>query len=907
MRSKLYGLFHPSSVAIIGASDTPGKLGNVLAQRAARGGFPINRIIAINPNATQPIVGLRTVHSIEELDDVPELVVITTAAQYVPNIARSCATRGVKYLLIISAGFGEVHTKEGDQLQKELEDAVAGSNTRIVGPNCFGLMNMENGLDLTFGLTGISSPGHVSIISQSGGVAVALVDRARGLGVGLNKVITMGNAFDLSWKEYLSYLGSDPKTHAILLYVEGIGADAEGFLSALREVSEHKLVVVFKPGRSEAAAKAAATHTGSLAGNDKVFDAALRRTQAIRVDSLDEMFSTAIVANQELPRSDRYTFITNGGGPGVIAADRAALSGLLPVALTTETLTALDAFLPSNWSHGNPVDIIGDAGRERYYQSVRTVLADKNVESVIIMYVPTAMSPPEEVAKGIIHAVSEQRAVGFRKPVFVVWTGGWSIGGGEKLLQEASIPVLQNPDTAARILGHLAEYRRRHEVLYQTPRAIPRISDATLKEMRRLLLEIRDGGRTLLAEDEAKEILRMAQIPTNVIRVARSEAVAMEASRHIGYPVVVKAHAEIYPGVNAALSHKSEFGVHLNLRNPFDVGKAFHEIKKSVTDKLGAHSFCGVTIQSMVKTKDAHGIFLGTTNDPDFGPIMNFGRGGTHVEYFGDTAMGINQHSSAQMLQLMEQTRIFKILKGVRGAKAANIDAIVEAGVRLSEVATSLSGLVRSIEMNPLLASPEDVCAIDARIELLAPDEVGRNPAIRPYPGAFVHIVHLANGDAITIRPIDASDEGKMSFFHEQVSKEDVYHRYYTAISLETRKSHKRLAPRCNIDYRNHMAFVAENEKGEIVSVTRIVRANDAGEFEIAFFTRTAHKRHHLTTYLMEASVDWAMKNQIVKLTGITERANAQMRKVFKGAGFSESPDPEDHSMVLFEKDISCK
>ena len=905
MVAKLHDLFHPKTIAIIGASNTPGKVGNVLAERASRGGFPIERIIAVNPKSTQQIAGLQTVHSIKELEYVPDLAVITTPPEHVPGIARECATLGVKHLLVITSGFGEVHTPEGDRLQCELDEALKGSATRMVGPNCFGIMNMQNGLDLTFGLTGVSAPGYVSILSQSGGVAAALVDRARGLGIGLNKVVTMGNASDLSWREYLSYLGDDVSTHAIFLYIEGIGRDTEGFLAALREVSEQKLVVVFKPGRSEAAAKAAATHTGSLAGDDRVFDAAIRRTQAIRVDSLAEMFYMAAVSNQELPRSDRYTFITNGGGSGVIAADRAALCGLTPAKLTDETITALDAILPANWSHGNPVDIIGDANRERYYRSVRAVLADPNVESVIIMYIPTALSPPEEVAKGIIQAVRERRASGINKPIFVVWTGGWSISGGEKLLEEAGLPVIQNPDTAARILGYLAEYRRRHAVLYQTPRGIPRITSGTLAELEAMLRDIRETGRTLLAEDEAKAVLRMIQIPTNTIRVARSTMEAMNAAIEIGYPVVVKAHAEIFPGVDPSLSHKSEFGVHLNLKNYIDVAKAFEAIRKAVTEKLGEEAFCGVTVQSMVKTKDAHELFLGTTSDPNFGPVLLFGRGGTQVEYFGDTAMGVNQLSSAQMRQTMEQTRMYRVLQGVRGLPSADIAAVVDAGVRLSQLATSLSGIIRSIEMNPLLAGPDGVCALDARIELFGKEEVGRKPAIRPYPAEWVRTICLADGEAITIRPIDASDEEKMRDFHGKVSADDVYRRFLSQLPYETRIRHERLSRLCNIGYRGHMAFVAENDKGEIVSVARIVRANSENEFEMAFFTRSDQKRRGIGTFLMEMILEWAARENIPKLAAITMRTNEGMRRVFEKAGFSETPDPEDRSMILLEKTIS--
>lgn len=905
MVANLRSLFQPNTVAIVGASTIPGKLGYILAERAVSGGFPKERIFAVNPNSTEPILGLKTVRSVSELDIVPDIVVLTTPPKHVPGIARECASLGVKYLVIVTAGFSEVHTQEGDAFQQELSDAVKDSSMRIVGPNCFGIMNMQDGLDLTFGLTGVSKYGNVSILSQSGGVAAALIDRARGLGVGLNKVVTMGNAFDLSWREYLTYLGSDNTTRAILLYVEGVGSDAEGFLSALREVSEHKLVVVFKPGRSEAAAKAAATHTGSLAGNDRVFDAALRRTKAIRVDSFDEMFYLAMVANYDLPRTNQYTFLTNGGGPGVIAADRAALSGLTPAILSDETLEKLDTILPSNWSRGNPVDIIGDADRTRYNLALSVVLADKNVESVVVMYIPTAMSPPEEVAMGIIDAVNENRKNGFRKTVLVVWMGGWSIDKGQSLLREAGIPVLQNPDTASRILGHLADYRRRHEVLYQTPLAIPHIGTESLESLRTMLLEIRQTGRTLLTEAESKRVLRLANIQTNKILVARSSFDATNAAADIGYPVVVKVHAEILPGMDIALTHKSEFGVYVNLTTPFAVTDAYRKIEKEVTQKVGEESFCGVSVQEMVKTAQSHELFLGTTNDPDFGSVLIFGRGGTHVEYFGDTIMGLNQLSTAHMDHLIKQTRIYRVLQGVRGTTAVDMQSVVEVGVRLSELSTGLFDIVRSIEINPLLASPTGVSALDARIELFSENEVGSKPAIRSYPIEWMRHEVLDKDEQIILRPIDASDEEKMVAFHEKVSQEDVYHRYYMSIPLKSRLDHNRLAQRCNIDYRSHMAFVAENAEGEIVSITRLVRENDDGDYEVAFFTRTDYKGRGIARRLMNICVEWAVSEKITRIVGMTEKDNQQMRKVFKGAGFTERFDPEDHSMVLLEKSIT--
>src|SRR3954454_7995109 len=807
--------FSPKSVAVIGATETPGSVGRTLLWNLVTSPFG-GTVYPVNPKRSS-VLGVKAYPSVSDIPEEVDLAVIVTPPPSIPGLIKECGENGVQGAIVISAGFKEIGA-EGAALEQRLLEEAQAAKIRVIGPNCLGVMSPLSGMNATFATT-VARPGSVGFISQSGALCTAVLDWSLKEMVGFSAFVSVGSMVDVGWGDLIYHLGNDPKTKSIVIYMESIG-NARSFLSAAREVALTKPIIIIKPGRSAAAAKAAASHTGSLTGSDEVLEAAFRRSGVLRVNNIADLFYMAeVLSKQPSPRGPRLTIVTNAGGPGVLATDALITGGGELAELTPETMAEYNAVLPSTWSHNNPVDIIGDASPERYAKALEIAAKDPNSDGMLVILTPQAMTDPTLIAEQLKPLAKQEG-----KPVIASWMGGVDVAAGEEILNRANIPTFPYPDTAARAFNYMWQYSYNLRGLYETP-AMPEDSAAWSPD-RKLVGDIvqrsRSEGRTILTEFESKQVLAAYGIPVAQTIVATDAAAAVKAATQIGFPVVLKLYSE-------TITHKTDVGgVQLNLGSAETVERAFAAIEKSVTEKVGAEHFQGVTVQPMVKLKDAYELIVGSSLDPQFGPVLLFGTGGQLVEAFKDRSRALPPLNSTLARRMMEQTKIYKALKGVRGRKPVDLAALEDLMVRFSELVAE-QRLIKEIDINPLLASSDQLIALDARVVvhgLEVKDEDLPKTAVRPYPVQYVSQWKLKDGQEVTIRPIRPEDEPTMIHFHEKLSERSVYLRYFQPLKLSQRVAHKRLTRICFIDYDREMALVVEKklEIGEmdIIAVGRL-------------------------------------------------------------------------------------
>src|SRR5579862_1410969 len=824
----LDAFFAPKTVAVIGATETAGSVGRTILWNLVSSPFG-GTVFPIHPKRPS-VLGVKAYKHIAEVPEQVDLAVIVTPAAVVPGIIHDCVEEGVKAAIIISAGFKEIGAA-GQELERQVLAEARRANMRIVGPNCLGVMSPLTGLNATFAAT-IARPGNVGFISQSGALCTAILDWSLQEMVGFSAFISIGSMLDVGWGDLLYYLGNDPKTRSIVIYMESIG-NARSFISAAREVALNKPIIVIKPGRSAAAAKAAASHTGSLTGSDEVLEAAFRRSGVLRVNNIADLFYMAeVLSKQPSPKGPRLTIVTNAGGPGVLATDALITGGGELTELTPATMEAYNAVLPATWSHNNPVDIIGDASPERYAKALEIAAGDPNSDGMLVILTPQAMTDPTRIAEQLKPLAKQEG-----KPVLASWMGGVDVATGEEVLNHANIPTFPYPDTAARAFNYMWKYSYNLKSLYETP-AMPEDS-ADWTPDRKLVEDIvnrsRSAGRTILTEFESKQVLAAYGIPTAATIVATDAAAAAKAAEQIGYPVVLKLFSE-------TITHKTDVGgVQLNLGSPDAVKKAFAAIQTSVAAKAGVQHFQGVTVQPMIKLKDAYELIIGSSLDPQFGPVLLFGTGGQLVEVFKDRALGLPPLNTTLARRMMEQTKIYKALKGVRGRKPVDLAALEQVMVRFSRLVVE-QPWIKEIDINPLLATPEKLVALDARMVLHGPEMRAEDLpklAIRPYPDRYVSAWPMKDGAEVTVRPIRPEDEPMMVKFHATLSERSVYLRYFHLMNLPQRVAHERLTRICFIDYDREMALVAERRnpatgENEILAVARLTRVLGTNDAEVA-------------------------------------------------------------------------
>jgi len=876
-----YGLdamFSPGSIAVIGATERTGTVGRTILENLLRGSFQGN-VYAVNPKHPE-VLGLRAFRSIRNIPQRVDLAIVVTPAAAVPQIIGECIDAGTKSSVVISAGFKE-RGAEGVALEQQIQQQLHRGSMRVLGPNCLGLMNPTIGLNATFA-NDPPPAGNVAFLSQSGALLTAILDWSHREGVSFSAIVSTGSMLDVSWGDLIYHFGDDPHTKSILLYIESVG-DARSFLSAAREVALTKPIIVIKAGRSEAASRAAASHTGALTGSDEVLDAAFRRSGVLRVRTIADLFYMAeALGRQPRPKGPRLTILTNAGGPGVLATDSLVANGGELTSLSPETIRRLDEFLPAHWSHNNPVDLLGDADPERYARALEIVSQDPNSDGLLVILAPQAMTDPLQIAQRLT-----PYAKGSGKPVLASWMGGNSIAAGEAALNAAGIPTFPYADTAARAFTYMWRYTYNLRGLYETPTLTETgLESGARHRVDQIIQNARTRGRVLLTEFESKQLLSLYGIPTVETHVTSSEEEAVGTASQIGFPVVLKVFSH-------TITHKTEVGgVKLNLHDEASVRSAYRAIKSSVTQKVGAEQFAGVTVEPMVNV-DGYELILGSSVDAQFGPVILFGSGGQLVEVYRDRALALPPLNTTLAQRMMEQTRIFTALKGVRGRKPVNMAALEQLLVRFSQLVLDQPSIAE-IDINPLLASPEQLLALDARIVLhaanLSIDQLPK-PAVRPYPAKYVAQWTTKNGDQVTIRPIRPEDEPLMVKFHETLSDRSVYLRYFCSMSLSRRVAHERLLRICFGDYDREMVLVAERADPAtgmraILGVGRMNKLHNGNEAEVAVLVSDQYQKQGLGQELLRRIIEIARDEKLTSVSAEMLTDNVSMQVVMKRLGF---------------------
>ncbi|GAB5411922.1 MAG: bifunctional acetate--CoA ligase family protein/GNAT family N-acetyltransferase [Chlamydiales bacterium] len=880
-------IFHPKRVAVIGATEKEGSVGRTLMQNLKNTDFG-GEILPINPKRDE-VLGVKCYKSVAEVDGKIDLVVIITPARTVPALIQQCADKKIPAAIIISAGFKELGPP-GEKLEQEVLKIARKSGMRIIGPNCLGVMNPILGLNATFAAD-MAFPGNVAFISQSGAMCTAVLDWSLKEKIGFSSFVSIGSMADVQWGDLINYLGNDRHTKSILIYMESIG-DPRSFLAAARRVALTKPIVVIKSGRTEVAAKAAASHTGSMAGSDDVLDAAFKRAGVMRVDTIEELFNMALVlAKQPEPRNPNLTIITNAGGPAVLATDAASTFGAELTELHPDTIASLDKFLPAAWSRSNPVDLLGDADAARYTETVNIVAKDPHTDGLLVVLSPQDMTEPEKTAKEL-----KPHANIPGKPLLASWMGGASVEKGAQVLKEHGIPCFPYPDEAAKTFAKMWKHSYQLKALYETPPIRDSVTEkpAIVDE---IIQKALSEGRDLLTEMESKDLLKAYGIPVVETIICESADEAKNAADKLTYPVVAKLHSE-------TITHKTDVGgVLLNLNSAQEVIDAFNSIQSSVTKLKGAEHFQGVTIQRMVKL-EGYEIILGSTMDEQFGPVLLFGSGGQLVEVFKDSTLALPPLNATLARRMMEETKIYTALQGVRGRGSVNMNDLETLLVSFSRMIAEQPH-IKECDINPLLANENEIIALDARVILHPPGTKKLSTlSIRPYPVEYIQETTLKDKTTVLLRPIRPEDEPAINNFHRKLSEDTVRSRYFQFLSLEERIAHDRLIHICSSDYEQEIAIVAEHENN-IVAVLRLTRWPGTKAAHFKLIIQDDFQGKGLGSTLLDFTIDLAKREGIETLKAQVLHENKGLIAMLNKRGFTSNFADSEQKILLFEKDLA--
>jgi acetyltransferase len=886
----LTSLFTPKSVALYGASDKPDSVGGVVFKNLLTAGFD-GRIFAINPKRDE-VQGQKAYSSLEEIDELVDLVVVATPATSIPAIVEECGARGIKMMLILSAGFRETGA-EGRQLEDKVTQLVKRYGIRLMGPNCLGIIRPDKGLNITFGNNN-AKPGNLAFVSQSGAICTAILDWAEQNDIGFSTVVSTGIAADLDFGDYLDYLVSDPATKAILLYIEGIN-NSRRFMSSLRAAARIKPVIALKVGRHSAGAEASMSHTGALVGSDETFAAALSRSGVLRVETISQLFSAAkaLSSTHYRGKSERLVIITNGGGPGVMAADRAVDRDIEMSTLSTETMAALDAVLPSVWSHGNPVDIIGDAPPERYEQALDICLKDPGVDGAIVILTPQAMTRPTEVAEAVIKSAARNK-----KPIMTSWMGGDQVAEARKRFNSAHVPDFRTLENAVDAFSYLARYNKNQRLLLQTPSGLMRGQEPPDKEGARLIIEaVLTEQRKVLTEPESMAILNAFRIPTVRNAVAHTANEALIVAESIGFPIAMKV-------LSTDISHKSDAGgVRLNINSAQEVRGAYRQLIDTVQARLPDAKIAGVNIEKMYRSSSGRELMIGVIRDPVFGPVISFGSGGTTVEVMGDSAVSLPPLNRRLALDLINRTKVSKLLGEFRDMPAVDIEQLVNVLLGVSSMACELPWL-QEMDINPLIIDEAGIVAVDARIVVDYPKpsiDPYDHLAIHPYPSNLVMKTQLNDGTDIVIRPIRPEDAEMEANFVRGLSKEARYFRFMNSMQ---ELSPAMLVRFTQIDYHDEMALIAVTARGdheEQIGVARYTTNVDKKSCEFALVVSDKWQNRGIAHRLMTNLMEIARDRNLETMQGQVLTQNSKMLELVTSLGFEVRNDPDDALIKLVE------
>lgn len=887
----LHPLFSPRSVAVFGASDREESVAGVIYRNLAKSGFN-GKVYPVNPKY-ETLLGEKCYAYASDLPDAPDLAIIATPAPTVAQIMDECGKRGVRQAVVLSAGFREVGAK-GVAMEETLKATAHKHGIRFIGPNCLGIQRPSTGLNATFAL-GTALPGDLALVSQSGALCTAMLDWAESNGIGFSSVISSGASADLDFGEILDYLAYDPKTKGILMYIEGI-RDARRFMSALRNVSRLKPVVMVKVGRHEAGSKAVASHTGALVGSDAVFDALVRRAGVVRVKTILQLFACARALSTHIkPIGNRLAIVTNGGGPGVMATDLAVDLGVRLAELSPQTVEKLNAALPATWSHGNPIDVIGDAGADRYQAALQACLDDPGVDGVLTMLTPQAMTKPAEAATAVIDVAKNSQ-----KPVIACWMGEKQVAEGRKLFKDAGIPYFTTPEPAVEVFSYLANFYENQRLLMQTPGPVSRDAEPDVEGARMIIESALAQGRDTLTEVESKALLSSFHIPVAQTLIARNPTEAMLMAQQMGFPVVMKVNSQ-------DISHKSDVGgVRLGLSSGQAVRGAFTGMMAEVQKHRPDAHVEGVVVQPMITRPNAREVLVGVVTDPVLGPVIAFGAGGVDVEALEDRAVALPPLNRFLANDLITRTRVSKLLGHFRNRPAADLSVVEKILLRVSEMVCELPWITE-LDINPLLVDEHGALAADARIMIRPqPPRADRygHMAIHPYPAHLVTQWQLPDGSDVVIRPIRPEDAEMTQEFVRGLSAETKYFRYMDAVQ---ELSHSMLVRLTQIDYDREMALLAVTHKdGKEVElgVARYATNPDGDSCEFALVIDDDWQHQGIAHKLMEVLMNVARAKGLTVMEGEVLKNNTRMLKLCTGLGFRLEPHPEDDSIKYVSRDL---
>ncbi len=868
-------LFRPTSVAVIGASERKGAVGNLVMHNLLEGGFG-GPIMPVNPKR-RAVAGVLTYPDVASLPVIPDLAVVCTPPATVPKIIDDLGKHGTRAAIVLTAGLGATPASDGSgTAQAEVLATAQTYGMRLLGPNCLGLLVPGIGLNASFAHLP-ALPGNIAFASQSGAMCTAVLDWARARGIGFSHFISMGDALDTDFGDVLDYLGSDPGTRAILLYVESIH-ERRSFMSAGRAASRNKPVLVIKAGRSDAGARAAQSHTGALAGSDAVYDAAFRRAGMLRVDTIEEIFA-AVETLARAPKflGDRLAIVTNGGGIGVMAVDRLAKMGGRLTEFSDATLAALDKVLPASWSHGNPADIIGDAPPERYTNAMRTVLAAKEADAVLVMHAPTATASSTAAAQAVIDVAKETKA-----PVLANWVGQEAVAPARKMLRDAGVPTYDTPGEAIGAFMHLITYKRNQEMLTETPTSLPAQFNPATAVARVMIESHLASDDAMMSEPAAKSVLAAYGIPTVETHIVATPAEAAAKAQAMGFPVALKI-------LSPDISHKSDVGgVDLFLDTAEAMAASAERMLKIIGEKFPDARIEGFTVQRMADRTKAHELIIGVTCDAIFGPVILFGQGGTAVEVIADRAVSLPPLNMHLARDLVTRTRVWRLLQGYRDRPPVNMEALCLTLVQISQMIVDIPEIME-LDINPLLADENGVLALDARIRVARPTgDRSRDLAIRPYPAELEEPFTLHNGLEVLLRPIRPEDEPEHREFLNQLTPEDIRFRFF---GLVREFPHSEIARLTQIDYDREMAFIATAPKAdgtgrETLGVVRTVTDPDNETCEFAIIVRSDLKGQGLGYKLLEKMIGYCRARGTKTMTGQVMAGNHPMLDMVRALGF---------------------
>jgi acetyltransferase len=882
----------PRSIAVVGASHRPDSFGRFVMANVMSAGFS-GEVFAVNPKH-RTVDGKPCLPSLQALPQKVDLAVVVTAARHVPGIVDDAAARGVPAMLVLSPGLCD----QGPDVRKielEVVQRARRGKVRLLGPNCLGLMRPDIGLNASWART-MARPGGIALVSQSGAVTTALLDYAWTAGFGFSSVLATGTESDVGIAEILDFLAGDTLTRSILLYVEGIH-DARGFMSSVRAAASVKPIIVLKAGRYATGGRTAMSHTGALVGNDAVFDAALRRAGAIRVPKIGHLFAAAeTLANGRLPRGNRLAILSNGGGPGALAADAVEENNVELARLSDATRGALDLVLPPGWSHVNPVDVLADADGPRFAAALKALIEDRANDGVLLLFAPTPRTSGERAAEALLPI-----AAGAEKPIVSAWLGEKDAARGRAVFKAASLPAMSTPERGVEAFGHLAQFVRNRELRLQVPP--PRIDELKfdINAARRIIDGARAGGRHTLDEQDSKALLASFGIETAVGLFARSAMEARQAALQLGFPVVLKVRAD-------GITHKSDVGgVLRGLADVDEVERGFEAIAARLVERAPQARFLGVLVQKMVVRPHGRELIVGLARDPTFGPVITFGMGGIAVEVFRDSAVAVPPLNAFLARDLISRTRVARMLDAFRGAPAVDLDKVIEVLLRVSELACEIPAVVE-LDINPLLADEHGVIALDARVVVtngpLVADATFSHLAIHPYPRGLTRKVVLKGGESLVLRAIRPEDAEAEKRLIGRLSARTSYLRFHAPVRELTVE---RLVRYTQIDYDREMAFVAIDASGdheEIRGISRYTRNPDGTSAEFGVIVEDAWQGRGLGHVLMQALEDTARARGLTQLIGLVLRENDEMGLLMQRRGYGPHRDEEDPGVMRYIKPL---